>query len=297
MRCSGNLPLLVRISSRQGKEGSCLERLPLARKGSRPVPHPRVLKRKKGKPEQKKVPRSEVENFIPWVPPISSHPLDWEEEKEEEEMFDLVHNFAAPKRKRNASFKRVVDVIPEVAGEEGPNMQEIVISGSPEMGSNDQPDLENATLVEYREASLTPAAIQVIHSPEQAPGRPKRPLYTRAERSKPRLPNQLLLNSYHPPQGPAPPMEEVLALRPEGAQETIARSGPFNRGESSTDFLHDLHSTLLQMPITVWSEGKGEEYAISALASTGKEDLLQMVEDGMMVHNRNFAQLAELVSL
>ena len=77
-------------------------------------------------------------------------------------------------------------------------MQAIVISGSPEMGSNDQPKLENATLVESREASPTSTAIQVIHLPEQAPGRPKRPLYTRAERSRPRLPGLLLLNSYHP---------------------------------------------------------------------------------------------------
>ena len=92
-------------------------------------------------------------------------------------------------------------------------------------------------------------------------------------------------------------MEEVLAPRPEGAQEIIDLWRPFNRGESSADRLHDLYSALLRMPVTVRAEGKGKEYAISAPASTGKEDLLQMVEDGMMVRNRNFAQSAELVSL
>ena len=56
-----------------------------------------------------------MEDFVPWVPPISSHPSDWEEEEEEDEMFDLVHNFAAQKRKCDASFKRVVDAILEVA--------------------------------------------------------------------------------------------------------------------------------------------------------------------------------------
>ena len=92
-------------------------------------------------------------------------------------------------------------------------------------------------------------------------------------------------------------MEQVLAPRPEGAREIIDRWRPFNRGESSADCLHDLYPVLLRMPITVLAEGKGEEYAISTPASTSKDDLLQMVEDGMMVRNHNFAQTAELVSL
>ena len=151
-------------ASRQGEGGSRLERLPLVRKGSRPAP--RAVKRKKGRPEQKKVPGAGVENVIPWVPPISNHPPDQEEEEEEEEMSDLVHNFAAHKRKRDASFKQVVDAVPEVARGEGPDVQVIFISGSPKMGSNDQPDLENATLVDSRKASPTPTSIQVIHPPE-----------------------------------------------------------------------------------------------------------------------------------
>ena len=96
----------------------------------------------------------------------------------------LVHNFAAQKRKSDASFKRVVEVVPEVTKGEDSDVQAIVISGSPEMGSNDQPDLENATLIESKEASPTPAEIQVIHPPKQAPGRPEGPLYTRAECSR-----------------------------------------------------------------------------------------------------------------
>ena len=84
-------------------------------------------------------------------------------------------------------------------------------------------------------------------------------------------------------------MEEVLAPGPEGAQEIIYRWRPFNRGESSADHLHDMYPTLLRMPVTVRAEGRGEEYAISAPASTGKEDFLQMVEDVMLVRNHNFA--------
>ena len=157
-----------------------------------------------------------MEDFIPWVPPITNHPPDWEEEEEESQMSDLVHNFAARKRKRDANFKRVVDDIPEVAGGEGSDVHAIVISGSPEIGLNDQPALENATLVESREASPTPAAIQVIHPPEQASGWPVRPWYTQAERSRPMLHDRLLLNSYLPPWGPAPPMEEVFFSRARG---------------------------------------------------------------------------------
>ena len=87
-----------------------------------------------------------MEDFVPWVPPISSHPSDWEEEEGGGgwggggggyEMSDLFHNFVARKRKRDASFKKVVDAIPEVAKGEDPDVQVIVISCSPEMGSND----------------------------------------------------------------------------------------------------------------------------------------------------------------
>ena len=111
----------------------------------------------------------------------------------------------------------MVDAILKVAEGEGSDVQAIVISSSPEMDLNDQPALENTTLVESREASPTPVMIQVIHPPEQVSGRPERPLYTQAEHSRPLLPDQLLLNSYLPPRGPAPPMEEVLAPEPKGA--------------------------------------------------------------------------------
>ena len=107
-------------ASRRGERGSCLKLLPLARKGSHPAPE--VLKRRKGTSERQKVPGAGVEDFVPWVPPISSHPPDWEEEEEGDEMSDLVHNFVVRKRKHDTRFKRVVDAILEVAGAEGPDM-------------------------------------------------------------------------------------------------------------------------------------------------------------------------------
>ena len=132
-------------------------------------------------------------------------------------MSDLVHNFATRKRKHDAIFKWVAAAIPEVARGEGLDLQAIVISGSPEMRLNDQPALKNATLVESGEASPTPTMIQVIHPPKQASGWQKRLRYTWVERSRPLLPDWLLLNSYLPPRALTPPMEEVLAPMPEGA--------------------------------------------------------------------------------
>ena len=52
---------------------------------------------------------------------------------------------------------------------------------------------------------------------------------------------------------------------------------------------------MLRMPVKVRVEGKDEKYAVSTLAYTCKEDLKQAVEDGMLIHNRNFVQSAELV--
>ena len=85
-----------------------------------------------------------VEDFVPWVPPISSHPLDWKEEEEEDEMSNLIHNFAARKWKRDPSFKKAANAIPGVAGglgqsrsDEGSGEQAIILSSSPEMGLND----------------------------------------------------------------------------------------------------------------------------------------------------------------
>ena len=152
-------------------------------------------------------------------------------------------------------------------------------------------------MVESREASLVPAAIQVVHPPKQAVGHLDRAKYAQVRRRRSLLPNCMLLNSYLPPLGPAPPMKEVSVPRPKGAQEIIYQWRPFNRGEYSTNHLHDLYLVMLRTPVTVRAGGQGEEYNISVPVGTIKEDLEQMIEDGMQVRNRKFAQSTELVSL
>ena len=116
---------------------------------------------------------------------------------------------------------------------------------------NDQLGRGNVTLAESREASPVPAALQVVHSPEQATSQLDKAKYTWIDRKKPLLPNHMLVNSYLPPRGPAPPMEEVTVPGLEGAQEIVDRWRPFNRGESSADHLHDLYPTMLWMLVTI----------------------------------------------
>ena len=65
---------------------------------------PQASKKKKGTFKRQKVAGARAEDFIPWVPLISRHFPDWEEKEEEDGMSDLIHNFAARKRKRDASF-------------------------------------------------------------------------------------------------------------------------------------------------------------------------------------------------
>ena len=61
--------------------------------------------------------------------------------------------------------------------------------------------------------------------------------------------------------------------------------------------MHQLYPTLLRMFVAVWAEGKGEEYAIPVPAYACKDELKQVVEDSMLIRNRNFIQLVELACL
>ena len=49
------------------------------------------------------------------------------------------------------------------------------------------------------------------------------------------------------------------------------------------------------MPVTAREAGLGEEYSVVVPVGTIKEDIQQIVEDGMQIRNRNYFQSAELV--
>ena len=181
-------------------------------------------------PERLTAPRARVEDFVPWVSLISSRPLVSKEEEEENEMADLIHNFGTRKRKRGANFKRATDATLEVFGEadqrptgEGSDGQAIVVMDSPEIGFHGQSASDIALLADLGEVSLTYEEVHEDIPSEQIASRPDKATSFRSGSSRKLLPDRLLLNSYIPPQGQAPPMEEVSALRLEGAQEIINR--------------------------------------------------------------------------
>ena len=66
-------------------------------------------------------------------------------------------------------------------------------------------------------------------------------------------------------------------------------------GESPVTHLKQLYPAMLRMPVDVRAKGKGEKYVVSIPTYAYKEDLKQVVKDGMLVHNRNFVQSVELV--
>ena len=61
--------------------------------------------------------------------------------------------------------------------------------------------------------------------------------------------------------------------------------------------MEHLYPALLQMLIAMRAEGKGEEYVVLVPAYACKDELKQVVKDGMLIRNRNFVQLAELACL
>ena len=64
---------LVPYAFKKDDKGSRLERLLFAKKGSRPTP--KAYKKGRRVLDSLQMPRSRVKDFVPWVSPISSHPL------------------------------------------------------------------------------------------------------------------------------------------------------------------------------------------------------------------------------
>ena len=135
----------------------------------------------------------------------------------------------------------------------------------------------------------------MIHPPDRPKSHSDITKLARAGRKRSLPPDQILLNSYLPPHGPTPVMEEVAILGPEDIKRIIHRWNPFNRGEFAADHLDDLYPRILQMLVTARAVGLGEEYSVVVPISTIKEDIQQIIEDGMRIHNRNYVQSSELV--
>ena len=82
---------------------------------------------------------------------------------------------------------------------------------------------------------------------------------------------------------------------PEDIKHIIHRWKPSNQGESAFDRLDNLYPRTLRIPVVARADGLGEEYSVAVLVDIIKEDLQQIIKDGMKVRNRNFVQSTELV--
>ena len=174
-------------------------------------------------------------------------------------------------------------------------MQAIVIPAYLETGSNDQSSPEHTAHGEPRESTPIPPALQMViplGQSENCPGSAKLVL---PGHKRLLLPDHMLLNSYLPHRGPASAMEEVKTPGPDDVKRILHRWRPFNRGESAANRLDDLYPRTLRMPVTVREAGLVEEYSVAVLVGTIKEEIQQIVQDGMQIRNRNYVQSAELV--
>ena len=52
---------------------------------------------------------------------------------------------------------------------------------------------------------------------------------------------------------------------------------------------------MLRMPVASQANGVGEDYSVTIPAGTNKEDLQEIIEDGIQIRNRNYIQSFELV--
>ena len=96
------------------------------------------------------------------------------------------------------------------------------------MGSNDQPGSEDIAREDPREEAPIPPTLQVVHPSERPESRPGAARLALTGRKRPLPPDRILLNSYRPPRGPAPVMEEVEVPGPDDINSILHRWKPFN---------------------------------------------------------------------
>ena len=145
-----------------------------------------------------------MRDIIPWVRPEPSQPPDLEEE-EEEEMTGLLDRYAARKWKRQEDAAREADATPDQAVESSwpaagssSKEKEIIISGSPETGSNDHLGIGDDV---QGEAAPAPPTLQTILPPPPVGIQSGRSEFTRIGLKRSKLPDLIITNSYLPARG------------------------------------------------------------------------------------------------
>ena len=111
----------------------------------------------------------------------------------------------------------------------------------------------------------------------------------------PLRPDQVITDSYLPSHGLKPPRVEVSAPGAEEVKDILHRWEPFHRGASAVDWLGSLYPFIYRVPVVARGLGLREDYTSTLPASTLNEDIRQIIDDGILVWNRNFVQSTELV--
>ena len=88
---------------------------------------------------------------------------------------------------------------------------------------------------------------------------------------------------------------EISTPGVEEVKDILSRWEPIHREASVADRLDKLYPHIYQVPVVARGMGLREDYSVTLLASTPKEDFLQIIDDGIQVQNSNFVQSTELV--
>ena len=83
--------------------------------------------------------------------------------------------------------------------------------------------------------------------------------------------------------------------RVEEVKDILRRWEPFHREASVADRLGNLYSHIYRLPVVARGLGLNKDYTMTLLATTPKEDIPWIIDDGIQVQNRNFVQSTELV--
>ena len=258
--------------------------------------------------KRRDAPESRCENFVPWVPENSEDPQDLEEEARMERSVGLLNRYAARKRKRQVSSNEesgappaqsiepsppVSDNLPTVDGSSGDRA--ITISGSPELRQTGESGPDGSIQPRSGIGDPTPIALQVIPPSDRGEKRTVKSQFTRLGLLKPTCPVEVLTLNYTPPYGPEPPRVEVTTPGMEEVKGLLHRWEPFHREASAADRLNNLYSHIYRVLVVSHGMGLHEDYSVNLPTSTPKEDFQQIVDDEILVWNRNFVQSTELI--
>ena len=202
--------------------------------------------------------------------------------------------YDARKRKRQVSSSSESDPTQaagssQPAAEGGSKILAIVIPGSPEPEATDQTEPTGMARTESKKAEPVLSALQVINPFDE--GRLGRSKFIRSRLPRLPLPERIITNSYAPPRGPEFPKVEVSAPGTDEVKFIMRRWEPFHCGEAAVDRMNNMYPPMYRMSVAARGMGLGEDYSVSVLAGTRKEDIERIIDDGIQVRNHHFVQL------